>query len=302
MVTIISRVIQYGLKSFWRNGWLSTATVVIMVLALMVSIGLILFNFVTKTAVATIQDKVDISVYFKNSTPEDEILNVKKSLENLSEVKIVEYVSTDQALEDFKGRHVEDETISQALTELNENPLEASLNIKAHRPDQYATIAQYLTNPTLESFIDNVTYERNQEVINKLTAIINNANRGGLALTIIMALVAGLVVFNTVRLAIYSNREEVGIMRAVGASNMLVRGPYLVEGTIAGVIAAVASIILIMPLLHVAAPYLQASIGSLDILAFFYGNFFILLGYQVLFGVAIGTLSSFIAVRRYLKN
>ena len=195
MVTIISRILHYGFNNFRRNGWLSTTTVIIMVLSLSVFIGLILFNVLTKQAVATVQDKIDISVYFKQATPEDQILSVKQALESLTEVKTVNYISSDQALENFKLVHKDDETITQAVNELEENPLEPSLSIKAQQPSQYAMIAQRLGDPNLAALIDKVSYAENQKVIDSLSNIINNVNRGGVALTLIMALIAGLVGF-----------------------------------------------------------------------------------------------------------
>lgn len=302
MFTVISRIIQYGFKNFWRNFWLSTATIVVMVIALLVFAGLMAFNVVTKESVASIQDKIDISVYFKTNAPEDEILNIKKSLEGLSEIKNIEYVSADRALEIFKDRHKDDQTISQAINELNTNPLEASLNIKAHRPDQYALIAGYLDSANLKKYIDTVSYAKNQVVIDRLTAIVNNVNRSGLALTVILALIAGLVVFNTIRLAIYSNRDEIAIMRLVGASNSLVRGPYVVEGVVSGVLSATISMVIAMPTTYLVAPYLQVFIPGFNIFEYFYTNLSSLLGYQFLFGVGVASVSAFVAVRRYLKN
>ncbi len=302
MFTVISRIIHYGFKNFWRNGWPSAATVAIMVFALSGFIGLMLFNFVTKQAVASIQDKIDISVYFKSTAPEDEILNIKHSLESLAEVKQVDYISSDQALATFKEAHKDDSAITQAVSELDANPLVASLNIKAREPNQYASIAGYLDAPSIKSYVDSLSYSKNQTVIDRLTAIIENVNRGGFILTLILAIVAGLVVFNTIRLAIYSNRDEIGIMRAVGASNTFVRGPYVMGGVIAGVIAAVASIIIAAPVTYAVSPYLNVFIPSLNMFHYFYANIFMLLGYQLLFGVGIGSVSSFIAVRRYLKS
>ncbi|MBI4084994.1 MAG: ABC transporter permease [Candidatus Liptonbacteria bacterium] len=302
MITVISRIIKYGVKNFWRNGWLSATTVAIMILALLVSMGLMLFSFVTSQAIASIQDKIDISVYFKTNAPEDEILNVKSSLENMSEVKSVEYISSDQALEIFKSRHSDDPTISQAVNELTSNPLEASLNIKAQNPNQYAAIADYFKSPDLGRFVDSVSYTKNQVAIDRLSAIVQNASRGGIALSFVIALVAGLVVFNTIRLAIYSNRDEIGIMRAVGASNGLVRGPFVVEGIVGGVVAAILSVIISAPMVYSATPYLNSFIPELDVFKYFTSHIFQLTMYQILFAVVIGALSSFIAVRRYLKN
>ena len=302
MATIISRIFHYGFKSFWRNGWLSAATDAITLLALLVFGGLILFRVITDRAVASIQEKIDISVYFKTNTPEDQILNIKQSIESLGEVKEVDYISSDRALEIFKEKHKDDPAITQAVDELNANPLQPSINIKAKKPDQYAAIAQYLENQNLSRYIDSVSYAENQVVIDRLASIVNNVNRGGLTPTIVLALIAGLVVFNTIRLAIYSNRDEIGIMRVVGASNILVRGPYVVEGLITGSIAAVLSIIFAAPIVYFLSPYLNAFVPGLDLSTYFYKNILNLLGYQLLFGVLVGTFSSFIAVRRYLKN
>lgn len=302
MFTAISRIIHYGFVNFWRNIWPSAATVAIMVMALLVFSGLIFFNVITESSVQSIQSKIDISVYFKTNVPEDEILNVKRSLESLSEVDQVEYVSTSEALARFKDRHANDETVTRALAELTVNPLEASLNIKARRAEQYASIAEYLSAPNLSQYFDKVSYFENQVVIDRLVAIIANVNRMGLVLTVILAAVAGLVVFNTIRLAIYSNRDEIGIMRAVGAGNAFVRGPYMVEGIIAGILAAVLSMLLAAPVIYFVSPYFNVFIPGLDLFQYFYTNILALLGYQLLFGILIGALSSFVAVRRYLKN
>jgi len=290
------------MKSFWRNGWLSATTVAIMLLALLVSMGLIIFSYITDQAVASLQDKIDISVYFKTTAPEDEILNIKSSLESMAEVKNVEYISSAQALEIFKNKHSEDQAISQAVNELNANPLEPSLNIKAKQTSQYAKIADYFNSPDLAKYIDSVSYAKNQTAIDRLNIIVQNVGRGGFVLTLVMALIAGLVVFNTIRLAIYSNRDEIGIMRAVGASNGLVRGPYVVEGVIGGVTAAGLSVLISAPIIYSISPYLNSFIPDLNIFNYFSSNVLKFTAYQILFAVVIGGLSSFIAVKRYLRD
>ena len=302
MFTVFSRILNYGFVNFWRNGWPSAATVAIMVLALLVFFWLIVFNVTTERAVMSIQDKIDISVYFKTDTPEDEILKVKESIESLSEVKSVEYISKDRALEKFRADHADDPVIMQATNELQENPLVASLNIKAKEPSQYVIIAEYLSAPLLMRWIDNLSYAKNQDVINRLVTIINPGNRGGFVLTMVLALIAGLVVFNTIRLAIYSSRDEIGVMRAVGASNALVRGPFMVEGVIAGVLAALVSLIIALPTAYVVTPYVGALIPGFNVFQYCYTHLGELLLYQLLFGIGIGVLSSFVAVRRYLRN
>jgi len=302
MFTIISRIFHFGFKNFWRNGWLSTATVAIMTLAVLVFLSLIIFGVITNAAAGSIQDKIDISAYFNTNTSEDQILNIKQSLESLSQVQSVEYISRDQALAIFQQNHANDPTVTQAINQLDTNPLEASLNIKANDPSQYASIADYLASPSLASYIDTVSYTQNQDVIDRLARIVKNVEMGGWIMIVLLGLVAGLVVFNTIRLAIYSNREEIGVMRVVGASNSLVRGPYVVEGMIWGIIATLVSLAFLAPALYFVSPYLNEFIPGLDIFRYFYTHLLQLFIYGLLFGVVIGSFSSFFAVRRYLRN
>lgn len=302
MITTLSRIIHFGFRNFWRNGLLSTGTVIVTLLALLVSLSLIIFQEVTNKAAISLQDKIDIVVYFNTNAPEDQILNIKQSIESLAEVKSITYTSRPQALQVFKDRHIDEQSITKAIDIVGDNPLEASLNIKAHSPEQYATIADSLNNNTFKPFISKVSYDKNKVAIDRLVTIIDYVGRGGLALSIILSVVAGLIVFNTIRLAIYSNRDEIGIMRAVGASNALVRGPFMVDGMIVGFLAAILSVIFAAPIIAFLSPYFTKFIPGLSISAYFYTNLLWLMFLQIIFGVGIGAISSFLAVRRYLRN
>ena len=301
MATTLYRIIKYGFQSFWRNGWLSVATIVIMVLALLVLEGLIVFGVLARTAIVTLEDKIDISVYFKSTAPEDDILKLEQALESLAEVKKVEYISRDKALTIFKQKHEGDLTISKALGELGDNPLLASLNVKAKNPEEYSVIASYLENEGLANIIEKVTYGQNKLAIDRLVKIADTFETVGLSLTVVLAIVAALITFNTIRLAIYSNREEIGIMRLVGASNVFINGPYIVVGIIYGLAGAFASLIIAAPVIALASPYIQVFIPEMNLQGYFYSHIVGILGYQLLFGIFLGVVSSSIAIRRYLK-
>jgi len=300
MVTLF-RVFKYGWQNFWRNGWLSVSTIAIMILALLVFEGLILFNVISNGALRAIQDKVDISVYFKSNVSEDTILSLKRSLEGLDEVNYVEYVSQEQALANFKARHANEDTITQTLSELDTNPLLASLNIKAKDLHRYESIASYLEKPDFQDEIEKVTYAQNQVVIDRLTALVDNLSRGGFALTIFLAFLAAIVTFNTIRLAIFSSSDQLGIMRLVGASNAFVRGPFMVEGLMYGVISALIGFLLFIPIIGFLSPHIASFVPEVGLQDYFNANLISLLLYQLLFGVALGVISSVIATRRYLS-
>lgn len=301
MITTLLRILKYGLQSFWRNAWLSAATILVMVLALVTLQGLILFDELTVRAVASIQDKIDIAVYFTRGSGEDDMLALKRSLEKLPEVKNVEYVSSAEALEQFKLKHAEDATINQALAELNQNPLLASINIRAHDPNQYASIASYLSKNAPTGLIDKVTYSQNKDAIDKLNKLVDTLNRFGLLTTLFLAFAASMVAFNTIRLAIYSNREEIGIMRLVGGSNTFIKGPYLVTGFLYGFFGALVTLLLVAPIVHAASPYVAKLVPEVNFEVYFYSHIGSQFIYLLLFGAALGIVSSWIATRRYLK-
>lgn len=301
MITTLYRIIKYGIQSFLRNGWQSIPTLSVMTLALFVFLNLMVFNVLTKNALLLLRDKIDISVYFQSSAPEDDILKLKRSLESLSEVKDVQYISKAEALTNFQERHKDDETISQALNVLDENPLSASLNIKAGDPKDYPVIASYLNGDNFKPIVDQVTYNQNQLVINRLASMVDTAQRTGIALTVILAIIAVLVTLNTIILTIYSSRDEIGVMRLVGAGNKFIRGPYIVQGMLYGILAAVISLMIVAPLIYLAAPYVKILMPEINLQSYFYNNLLALFGYQLIFGTVLGTVSSVIAVSRYLK-
>lgn len=301
MLTTLLRVIKYGAQSFWRYGSLSAATIVVMVMALLLMQGLILFDVITNTAANSLRDKIDIAVYFKLESSEDAILQIQQALEGLGEVKSADYVSRDRALEIFKENHKDDPTITQALAELEDNPLRASLNIKANDPRDYPAIAAYLENDAFAPVIEKVTFTQNRTVIDRLNKIIDTLNRVGLTLTIFIAFTACLVAFNTIRLAIYSNREEIGIMRLVGASNLFIKGPYIVNGIIYGAVGALIAIILGAPIVNFITPYFSAVIPEMNLASYFYQNLGSLFMYLAGIGILLGVVSSWVAMRRYLK-
>jgi len=301
MLTTLSRVIKYGLVGFWRNGWLSTATIAIVFLVLVGFGGLLMFNSLANIVLADIQDKIDISIYFKVDAPEDRILEVQRALESLPEVKEVEYVSRDVALETFREQHKDDPTVSQALEALDENPLAAAINIKARELKDYEAIAGYLDKESYKDITDKISYAQNIGVIDRLKSIKSTVEQGGLLLIIFISLVAALIIFNTIRLAIYSNREELAVMRLVGASNFFIRGPYMIEGIIYGVVGSVMSVAMVTIGVFYAAPYVKIFVPDINGWAYYLSNFFMFMSAQIFFGVGLGVISSYIAVRKYLK-
>ncbi len=303
MFTTLGRIIKSGLLNFWRNGWLSTATVLIMTVALITWTSIFLLNVVLTSVLDVLAEKVDVSVYFNLDTKEPDILALKSKLESLKEVANVEYVSTDQALEIFKNRHASDDILLKSIQELDNNPLEASLNILAKDSSDYGTIADFLNQFSAQggNIISKINYTENKVVIDRLNNIIRVLRESGLVAGLILAFIAFLVAFNTVRLAIYSSREEITVMKLVGASNWFVRGPFIVEGVLHGMIASAFSFMVIIPGIGFLGPKLLNFLPEINLMNYIGNNFWSLLLFQTLGGIILGVFSSWFAIRKYLK-
>lgn len=301
MITVIKRVIRSGLLSFWRNRWVSSATIGIMVLTLGIITSLFILSTITGVILTNLEEKVDITVYFNIDTPENEILKMKEEIEIFPEVKTVEYVSREEALDRFRKSHEDNPLITQSLEELGDNPLEASLNIKARVISEYESIASFLGTRRFAGIIDSVNYNENRKVIERLSSIITLARRSGFVISFALVVVAILVAFNTIRLTIYSMREEIGVMRLVGGSNWYIQGPFIIEGILYGLVASVITIILFIPVINIISPKLVGFLPGIELSSYFYSNFWEIFLLQTLIGVVIGVISSTIAIRRYLK-
>lgn len=298
------RILKFGVENFWRNIWLSVATTLIMVVTLFIITTIVILNLLASVALEQVQQKVDLTVYFKTTAPEDRILEVRAQVQNLKNVETIKFVNKDEALAQFKQVHQDDELILKSLDELEENPLEASIIIKAVRTEDYEGISDFLSSDRFSDVISKVDFQENKDVIDRLVRIANTIRKGGVVVGGAFVVIAILVVFNTVRLAIYTHKEEIGIMKLVGATNWFIRGPFLLEGVIYGIIGAVVTLVLLYPILNVANPKITAFFEgeSLDMVQFFTQNLLGIAGGMVALGILLGIISSSIAVGRYLRK
>jgi cell division transport system permease protein len=263
-----------------------------------------------------LKGKVDINVYFTLNADEPSILELKKTIEKLPEVDEVEYVSRDQALANFKEKWKDNTLIMQGLTEVGDNPFPAVLNIKAKEPSQYAGIASFLESKNSlsndgTSIIDKVNYNQNKLIIDRLGRLIPAAEKSGSIIAILLVVVAIIITFNTVRLVIYTSRDEISVMKLVGASNSYIRGPFVVSGIMYGIFSGLLTLII----LGVFAYYTDAAIikfagvqGTTDFgliinvfSTYFRANFGQIFAIIMGSGIVLGAISSYLAVRRYLN-
>jgi len=303
---LINRVLVSGWKNFARGGAVSAATVLIMTVTLAIIGSLIFLSALLTFTLDAVKDKVDVSVYFVTTAAEESILAVKDRLEKLPQVKSVSYISAEDALIAFKERHANDQLTLQALNELGGNPLDASLSVKAKDPSQYESIVSFLeASPALSaggaSIVDRINYAQNKEVIDRLALAIRATREIGFAIVIIFAIASILIAFATVRLAIYTAKDEIGVMRLVGASNAYIQGPFIVTGVITGVVAALLVLLLLWPAALYAGAKTVGWFGGFNLASYYAGHFALIFVIIMGSGIALGAVASVFAIRRYLK-
>lgn len=298
------RVIKTGFVNFWRNLWLSAAATMVVVITLVIFCVLALLFGVTKYSVEAIKDRVDVSVYFKAGTPETRINDLRQELRNNPKIRESQYVSAEQALANFKDKHVNDPLILESLVELADNPLPATIQIKATVLEDYPEIARQLNEGPFKNDISKVNFEDNRLLIERLGKVLRVIVSAGIVLVSVFSLIAVLVIFNTITLTIYNRREEVEIMRLVGATNWYIRGPFIIEATLYSLVATAITTTLVAALyakLVPAATEFLTGTAAADLLQ---SRFFSVpvVGFALLIiALTLSIFSSSLAIRRYLK-
>lgn len=305
MWTAFKRIVRAGFVGFWRNAFVSIAAIFVMAVSLFVIGSTMMVDMLLGVSLENIQEKVDINVYFVTTADQAEIDLLQTSLEALPDVAEVEFTSREDALAAFSELHKNDETIMQGLEELGDNPLGASLSIRAKETSQYEGIATFLADQkaiedSQNPLIDEVNFQKNQEAINKLTAIIGAVETATFIIMIVLVAASLLITYNTVRLTVYTTREEISVMRLVGASNMFIRGPFMLQGIMYGITAGVLALLVMYPLVVWIGPETE-QFFQFNIFNYFVSDFAHIFIVLVGTGIAMGVFSSILAVSRYLR-
>jgi len=297
----LGRVFRSGWNNFRRNSYVTFGTTGVLALVLILFLGLMAVNFLSGVIVSGLEGKVDVSLYFKEEATDTDIAAVRTDLEALNTVARVDYVSRDEALNAFKERHAQDALIQESLAELESNPLQASLNVKATDSAQYGSIVNFLEAHKLRTVIDKINFYENEAVIGRIQRISGSMQQGGLVATLVLAVIAVLVAFNTIRLTIYNQKQEIEVQRLVGASNWYIRAPYLVEGALYGIFAAAIAAVVWYSAAGVLSPKVALVMPGVSLIGYFGGNAPQILLLTLVAGVGLGMVSSLIAIRRFLQ-
>ncbi len=306
MFTTLYRLIKTGFKNFLRNGWLSIASTIIMTLTLFIISIFLIGNIVLSQGIQTIQDKIDISVYLNDNVPGQTVLDMQKELSDNQNVKIVRYVSKDEAKQKYEEKFASNKQLKESLDDSGGNPLPASLEIKTYDPNKISSLLPIFNENKYKPIVRKVSYQENKDTIDRLVKFTQFIRTVGWSVAALLIITSLIIIYNTIRTAIYTHKDEIEIMKLVGANPWFIKGPFLVEGIMYGVFGTVASLAALYVMLRLLVNFLNGYFGTGNIgngvFGFLLQNLGTLIILLLATGIIIGGTSSTVAIRKYLKK
>jgi cell division transport system permease protein len=298
------RIMQAGAQNFTRNLWLSMAATVVMTVTLVVVALSFISSWTLASTIKDVTDKLDYSVYLSNTSTEANRQQFLSRLKNLENVAKVRYITQAQAVELYKEQNKNNPSLVAGVDQVKDS-IPASFQIKAKDPAKLDSISQVVNDPAYKDLLDpnappSYTGSR-KATIDNIVRFSNFFQTAGLVLSVIFVIISTLIIFNTIRMAIFTRRDEIEIMKLVGATRWFIRGPFLIEAALYGVIAAAIATALSYSLLLGGGPQLSNYINVQGTIDFFRHYPHLVIAGEVIIGIIIGMFSSLLAMSRYLK-
>lgn len=299
------RMLRFAGQNFWRNFWLTVVTIFIITLALISVSFLLVFNLVANNVLDVVQAKSEIYIDLTSEAKLAQVEFLVEELGKLPDMKEVRYITPEETLQRFQALHQDDEIIMESLQSLDDNPFTGSILLRVEKIDQFPLLLTEISRPEYSGIleINNREFYQARDLIEAISEYSNKIEKVGFAFSMFFIIISIVVVFNTIQMGIYSHREEINIMKLVGASNWFVRAPFIIEGIFYSLVAILIVIILSYPLAAYLQPYLDSFLGeySLDLIRTINRNFILTFGLEALIAILITTVSSLLATRKYLR-
>ena len=302
----LGRIIHAGIVNFIRNASLAAAAMAVMVVTLTIILFSLVANATFNHTVSDITSKIDISVYLKDSVSDPQAQLLVKQLQHLGNVSSVQYLSKDQVFQRYSAQNAGNSSLLTAINATS-NPLPATILVKPRNLNRIQEIKDYLSKPAVAAEQSNPpSYSGDRKAaIDKISHATDVLRQIGVIAVVVFTLISALIIFNTIQMAIFNRREEIQIMRLLGAGTWYIRGPFVVESIIYGILSGTLSVLIMNAAFLASSNALQASsLGLLDInyaSQYFSKHFLWLLTLQLAIGIIIGAASSVVATKRYLK-
>jgi cell division transport system permease protein len=303
-MTAVLRIIRFTFQNVGRNLWLTLATLAVLTLTLVSVNLLIAVNYLGGVAASAVEDRVDLAVHFRPGVEESRVRTVQSALLGLAETKDVRYVSPEEGAREFAEAYADDAEVIDALTEAGDNPFGATLVVKARELDGYQRIRTALADPAFADLIDGQNYDDGQAVVANVRHWAERATSVALAVSSAFIIITVFIVYTTVRMSINTHRDEIAIMRLVGAPDTFIRGPFYGEAVVWTAIATLTTAVLVWLTATIATPWLQRFFGTatkVDLLGFYADNAAFAMVGQVLAVLLLTLVATRVATSRYIR-
>jgi cell division transport system permease protein len=297
---------KYGFDSFIRNSWLSVAATAVMTITLMIIFTTFVAQNILGDTVAELRNKVDMSIYLKTETTNQDATEIISELKKLSSVKSVSYISAEDARAQIIEANKADNNVLDAIKEAtNKNP--ATLRVIVNDINDTTQLQKFVDENTVLKGHLNSDYKpsfagERRNTIQSIGRAVDFAQKAGIAAGSVFVIISSLIIFNTIRMAIFNRREEIQMMKLIGANQAFIRGPFLVEASIYGLIAAIlASGIGAWALLSSASLLSSYQITVQPTIDLMISRAPLFIVGMIIIGSIIGIISSLFATYRHLK-
>lgn len=296
------RVIKFAFQDIFRNFSLSVMTVLILILMLLSVNTVIFIKVLTGQATETIKDQIDVSIYFDHQATDKQVEEMKKYVSSFPEVTESTFLTKEETLQEFKKTYADNPKIINALAELTDNPLGSMLIVKTREPGDYKKIIQALSVPEYKGIVEARTFEDTEKAIERIDTITKSVEQFSVALSGFFALIAFIIIFNTIRVAIYTQRIEISIKKLVGATNWFIRGPYLIEALLFSAISAALTGLFVIFAARALDPYVGLMFQQPGFLTnYLFSHILVLFGMQFAAVLLLTIVSSLLAMRKHLR-
>lgn len=306
------RIVKYGTKGFGRNIWLSTAATVVMAITLIILFVTIVASVILTNTAEMMKDKIDITIYFRPNTSAENLEKLTEEIKKDPNIKSVETSTSEEEYKKFLEENADSDEVldilDEEMTKLMIGKMQSTMRIKVYNVDDLTSVKSIVEDGELfQTYTDKEkapTYDVNRAEIATITSWARIARTSGIILAAVFLVISILIIFSTIRMAIFSRREEIYMMKLVGADKSFIRGPFLVEaeicGVIAGIVAATASYFGFKFLAPKLAGY-GIDVSSIsDILES--NKLIIVFLIFIVAGALIGRISARLAVSKYLHK
>ncbi|HLD18305.1 MAG TPA: permease-like cell division protein FtsX [Patescibacteria group bacterium] len=302
MITLL-RVVRFAFQHVGRSFWLALITVSLLALTLLTINAILALSAAAQSVTRSIEERVDVSLYFQTGVPEETVQQAAGYLRGLPQVRNVEIVTPEEALERFEERHEKDDTVLASVRMLETNPFGYALVVRTRSASDFAFLREAADHPQFRPFIRETDMADYGPVLERLSQTTDRARAFGLGLSGLFLLISILIIFNTVRIAIFIHREEIAVMRLVGAAGWFIRAPYFIEAVLLSAVATVLAAAVVFPVLLLLQPKLDLFFASTPakILPYFLENGWTIFGLEFVGLALVSVLSAAFAMRRHLR-